>query len=135
MILEILSAVNFALGCYDTFVTRRRMKYFGKNFELNYLIKFLSTYLGPDLASVIGVLGPCVGWTYIFCYFNLPVALALMVGFGLKRFEIQLTSLQFEKNALQIQKMMKDFRAVNESTLHSGELTPHDGPENLKEGK
>jgi len=111
------------------------MKAFGKQFELNSLIKVLSTPLGPDLAAVIGVLGPCVGWTFIFTFFNLPWALALLVGFNAKRFEIQLQSRVYERSALKIQKMMKEFRAVNESTLHSGELTPHDGPENSREGE
>ncbi len=111
MILQALAATNFLLGSYDAWLTRKRMKAFGVNFELNGLIKFLSHLLGPDLASVIGVLGPCVGWTFIFCYFNLPVALAIMIGYGLKRFEIQLQSRVFEKNALKIQKMMNEFRA------------------------
>ena len=105
------------------------------NFELNRLIKVLSTHLGPELAAVIGVLGPCVGWTYIFSYFNLPWALALMVGFNLKRFEIQLSSAVFEKQARALQKMMKEFRSANSATLPEGESTPSADRENSKEGK
>jgi hypothetical protein len=135
VILQILAACNFFLGSYDAWVTQHRMKLFGKNFELNRLIKSLSTHLGPEIASVIGVLGPCVGWTYIFCYFNLLWALALMVGFNLKRFEQQLTSVAFEREARKIQKMINEFGASNPSTLHGGESTPSEAPFNSKRGK
>jgi len=111
------------------------MKAFGTGFELNSLIKKLSTHMGPEIASIIGVLGPCVGWTYIFTYFNLTWALALMVGFNAKRFEIQLSSSVFEKQAREIQKALKEFRSTNESTLHSGELTPPVDRSNFKEGE
>jgi len=134
MVLELLAASNFLLGAYDAWLTQRRMKAFGVNFELNRLIKALSTHLGPELAAVIGVLGPCVGWTYIFFYFNLPWALALMVGFNLKRFEIQLSSAVFEKQAGQIQKMLNDFRA-SDATLPSVESTTKDARSNSSEVK
>ena len=133
MLIQLLAATNFLLGTYDTWLTRKRMKAFGDNFELNGLVKRLSTHLGPDLAASIGVLGPVIGWTYIFYYFNLPVFLALMVGFGLKRFEIQLASRVYEKNILQIRKMMNEFRA-SDTTLLSGESTPKDARSNFKEG-
>lgn len=135
MILQVLAASNFLLGAYDAWLTRRRMKAFGKNFELNQLIKVLSTHLGPDLAAVVGVLGPCVGWTFIFTFFNLPWALALLVGFNAKRFEIQLQSRVYEKSALKIQKMMNEFRSANEATLPSGESTPSADLSNFKEGE
>lgn len=135
MILQALAATNFLLSAYDAYLTNRRMKAFGSNIELNGLIKYLSTPLGPELASVIGVLGPCVGWTFILCYFNLPVALALLVGFGVKRFEIQIASRVYERSTLQIQKMMKEFRSANGATLPPGESTPSADRENLKEGK
>ncbi len=134
VILQVLATANFLLGAYDAWLTQKRMKAFGVNFELNKLIKVLSTRLGPDLASVIGVLGPCVGWTYIVCYFNLPIPLALMVGFGLKRFEVQLASRVYEKNALKIQKMMHEFRGSG-ATLPPAESTAQDSRLNSKEGK
>lgn len=130
MILEALAAGNFALGVYDAYITQRRIKLFGVNFELNKLIKSVSTHLGPELAAIIGVLGPCVGWTYIFTYFNAAIPLALMVGFGLKRFEMQLSSRAYEKAALEMQKMIDEFRASNTATLPVGELTPLDAREN-----
>jgi len=134
MILQLLAATNFFLGAYDAYLTNRRMKAFGKNFELNGLIKFITTRLGPELASIIGVLGPCVGWTYIFTYFNLPWALALMVGFNLKRFENQLSSSVFEKQAREIQKLINKFGSER-ATLPLGESTPPADPFSSKEGK
>lgn len=110
------------------------MKAFGKNFELNRLIKLIATHAGPELAAVIGVLGPCVGWTYIFTYFNLPWALALMVGFNLKRFEQQLSSAVFEKEARKIQRMINDFGRQG-ATLPPSESTDKDRPDFSKEGK
>ena len=125
MILQILAATNFLLGAYDAWLTQHRIKAFGKGFELNGLIKVLSTHLGPDLAAVIGVLGPCVGWTYIFTYFNLTWALALMVGFNVKRFEMQLSSRVFEKQATALKVMMDEF-GNREATLPSAESTAKD---------
>lgn len=125
MILQILAATNFLLGAYDAWLTQHRIKAFGKGFELNRLIKELSTLLGPDLAAIIGVLGPTVGWTYIFTYFNLPWALALMVGFNAKRFEIQLSSRVFEKQATILKKMMDEIGRT-EATLPSSESTDKD---------
>lgn len=134
MILETLAATNFLLGAYDAWLTQRRIKLFGKGFELNRLIKELSTLMGPETAAIVGVLGPVVGWTYILSYFNLTWALALLVGYNLKRFELQLSSAVFEKHAREIQKMLKEFGST-ESTLHSGESTPPVDPSNFKEGE
>lgn len=135
MILQLLAATNFLLGSYDAYITRRRMKMFGNSFELNGLIKLLATHLGPDLAAAIGVLGPCVGWTYIFFYFNLPIALAIWVGYSLKKLEIQLASGAYEKNLLEVKDLIERYRASSESTLHSGELTPPEARFVSKEGK
>lgn len=111
MLLELLALTNFSLGVYDTYLTSRRMKAFGLNFELNTLIRFIATHLGPDGAAVLGVLVPVVGWTYIFTYFNLPVALALLVGYNIKRFELQLSSAAFENSAKEIQRQINEFQA------------------------
>lgn len=124
MTLEILASLNFLLGAYDSWLTQRRIKSFGVNFELNRLVKRISTFLGPDLAAIIGVLGPSVGWTYIFCFFNLPVLLALLVGYNLKRFEMQLSSQVFEDNLKKIQKSIEEFRSRKSTTLLEGESTP-----------
>ena len=113
MILQVLAACNCILGAYDAWITQHRMRAFGLNFELNRLVKSIATRMGPEMGAAIAVFGPVVGWTYIFYYFNLPWALALMGGYGLKRFEIQLQSRVFEKNALQIQKMMRDYKEMN----------------------
>jgi hypothetical protein len=135
MLLQILALTNFLLGVYDAFLTQRRMKTFGVNFELNRLIKAIVHPLGPELASVVGILGPVVGWSYIFCYFNLPWALALMVGFNLKRFEMQLSSSVFERSAKQMQKMINEYRSANPATLPGGESTPQADRDISKEGK
>lgn len=135
MILQALAATNFFLSAYDAWLTQKRMKAFGNNFELNKLVKVLSTRLGPELAAAIGVLGPCVVWTYIFFYFNLPVALAIMVGYGFKRFELQLASRVYEQKVLEMTRMINEFRATNAATLPVGESTPPVARENLNEGK
>lgn len=136
MLIQLLAASNFLLGAYDAWLTQKRIKLFGKGFELNRLIKILTTHTGPETAAIIGVLGPVVGWTYILSYFNLTWALALLVGYNLKRFELQLSSAVFEAHAREIQTMLKKFRSADESTLHSsGELTPPADRSSSKEGK
>jgi|SRR6267142_1533161 len=134
MILQALATTNFLLGAYDTWLTQKRMKAFGVNFELNKLVKLLSTRLGPESASVIGVLGPLVGWTYIFFYFNLPVCLAIMVGYGFKRFELQLASRVYEQKVLEMTRMINEFRGSG-ATLPPAESTAQDSRLNSKEGK
>jgi hypothetical protein len=134
MIIQILAAANFLLGCYDAWLTQHRIKAFGKGFELNRLIKGLSTLLGPQFAALIGVLVPVVGWTYIFTYFNLLWALALMVGFNAKRFEMQLSSRVFEKQATAMKKMMDEIGRT-EATLPSSELTDKDARSNFEGDK
>jgi hypothetical protein len=135
LVVQILAGTNFLLGVYDCYLTQRRIKLFGRGFELNRLIKAISTLTGPEIAAVIGVLGPVVGWTYIFCYFNLTWALALMVGYGLKRFEMQLSSIAFEKNAIEIQKLINEKLGSESATLPDDESTSQSEPSNLKEGK
>lgn len=110
------------------------MRLFGLNFELNRLVKTIATHTGPETAAALAVFGPVVGWTYIFCYFNFPWALALMVGFNLKRFEIQLSSAVFEKEARKIQKMINDFGRQG-ATLPPSESTDKDRPDFSKGGK
>jgi len=95
----LLATVNFLLGAFDAYITQRRIRDYGVHVELNGIIRWLATHLGPYLASLIGVLGPCVGWTYIFTALELPIPLAILIGFNLKRFHIQLSSLQFEREA------------------------------------
>jgi len=135
MIIQILAAVNCALAIYDANLTRRRIRDFGTGFELNRLIRWLATHTGPELASVIGILGPVVGWTYILSYFNQPVLLAIWVGYALKRFEIQLSSAVFEKRVRDIKKMLEEYRGANEATLPSGESTPPAPRSISREGK
>jgi hypothetical protein len=95
----ILAAINFLLGAFDAYITQRRLRDYGPSVELNSIIRYMATHLGPYLASIIGVLGPCIGWTYIFTVLNQPVFLAVLIGFNLKRFEIQWASLRFEAQA------------------------------------
>jgi hypothetical protein len=134
MLIEVLATSNFLLGAYDAWLTQRRMRAFGVNFELNRLIKAISVHLGPELAAIIGILGPCVGWTYIFFYFHLTWTLALMVGFNLKRFEMQLSSAVFEKQVKEIQKALNGIGSKS-APLPDGESTPKLDPTDSLRGK
>lgn len=132
MIFQLLAATSFLLWAYDAWLSQDRMKKYGNGFELTASIKFLSTYLGPELAVILGIMGPAVGWIYIFKIFNLTWALALMTGFGIKRFEVQLTSRVFEKQAAALRQMINDLGS-DTSTLHAGESTPKSEPSNSKD--
>ena len=121
-----LAAANFLLGTFDTWLTQRRITDYGVTVELNGLIRKLSTYLGPMLGAILGVMVPVFCLTYLLYYFNMPVLLALLVGFNLKRFEIQFASLMFEKQAKNIKKMIDEYNKIagSEATLPSDESTP-----------
>jgi len=99
MILESLAALNFALSAFDAYLTQRRIREYGVNVEMNCWIRKLSTQLGPQTAALIGVMVPGTLWTYCFLYFSLGIPLAFLTGFNLKRFLIQLTSIELERDA------------------------------------
>lgn len=129
-----LALLNFLLGVFDTWLTQKRIRDYGVSVELNGMIRRLSTLLGPQMGSIIGVLVPASLWTYIFLYFHLPIALAVLVGFNLKRFEIQFASLLFERQAKNIKEMIDDYHklADSEATLPSGESTPKESASSSK---
>ena len=104
MIFQLLAATSFLLWAYDAWLSQDRMKKYGNGFEL----------------------------TALFKIFNLTWALALMTGFGIKRFEVQLTSRVFEKQAAALRQMINDLGS-DTSTLHAGESTPKSEPSNSKD--
>lgn len=107
-----IAAINFLIGAFDTYLTQRRITDYGVEVELNNLIRWMSTCLGPQVAAILGVMLPTTLWTYLLYYFNLPIMLALLTGFNLKRFEIQVASLFFEHRAKNIQKMIDDYNKL-----------------------
>lgn len=123
-----LALLNFLLGVFDTWLTAKRITDYGESVELNGLIRRLSTLMGPMMGSFVGVLLPVSMWTYLGLYFHLPILLALLVGFNLKRFEIQVASLMFERQAKNIKKMIDDYNklAGSSATLPLDESTPKD---------
>jgi hypothetical protein len=139
-LLAFLILANFLLGVHDAYFTERLLQSCGKVAEFNRAITFLSTRLGPRAATMLGVLGPCVGWTLGLSYFNLGVPLALLVGFNLKRFTLHVATLRFLKDAQKIQHLINSAQqlknlAGKDATLPSDEATSQLPASSLKESK
>lgn len=121
-----LAAANFLLGAHDCWLTARRVKEYGSRVETTKSVRGLTTLLGPQFGSLLGVLIPSVVWTIILTLLDAPIALALLVGWNLKRFDRQLASLEFEKQHKKNMPAMID--AYNK--LAGGEATlPSDSQE------
>jgi len=133
MLIEILAAANFVLGAFDAYITKSRIEEYGPQVELNSLLKWMATHLGPSIASVIGVMGPVIGWTLEAVSFNWPLLLAFWVGFNVKRVETQLVSLFVLRHWHKAQKLIEDYKKSGGSgaTLPPGESTPKEPPPNI----
>jgi hypothetical protein len=107
LILQLLALTNFALGAFDCWLTQRRIKAYGPKVELNRGIRKLSTLLGPEIAAILGVMIPVFGWSYGLYFFKLAIPLAFLTGFNLKRFFIQMTSIQLERDA-RVHKLLQE---------------------------
>jgi hypothetical protein len=103
--LLLLALLNFLLAVFDTWLTGRRIKDYGPQVELNRFVRYLSTRLGPELGTLIGILGPVSLQTILFVSLNWPVALGILIGLRLKLFWIQLLSMAFEKD---VKKFIKE---------------------------
>src|ERR671924_1718321 len=122
----ILAAVNFALGCFDVYVTRRHIVRYGTQVETNELIVLLATRLGPELAALIGVILPTALWTLLLSGLGYNIPLAILVGYNLRRFVLRLSTLKFEYDLLKIKKHIDS--GSTSATLPEGESTPQVDP-------
>lgn len=124
-----LSIAYFACLVMDMYITRRRIKDYGPEIELNSFIKKLATLLGPELGALIGVGTIGIGWLYIFNYFHLSSLLAISLGWKLKMFKIQIDSIFFEHQLKKMAKVINDKHFGSEdATLPSGDLTSKPDP-------
>jgi hypothetical protein len=131
MLIQALAAANFALGAFDAYITKMRIEEYGPKVEINALLKWMATRLGPAAGAVIGVMLPTVGWTMAACALNWPVLLAFWVGFNCKRVETQLVSLWVLRHMQAAQKLIEDYKKSGGSgaTLPPGETTPKESPD------
>jgi hypothetical protein len=110
-----LAILNFLLGAFDAYVTRRHIARYGVQVESNQFIVWLSTRLGPELAAIIGILCPTALWTLLLGGIGASVPLAILVGYNLRRFVLRLSTLKFELDLLKLKKKL----ASGEATLPS----------------
>src|SRR5437879_619164 len=94
-----LALANLGIGAFDAYLTQRRMKDYGFDIELNKAIRWIATQTGPETAAYIGIIIPTFLQSLVGLAFNLPSALALLVGFRARFFWTQWQSLKFEKQA------------------------------------
>ena len=103
--LAALAAIFFGLVVFDATFTRRRMRLFGLNVELNSLIKNACALLGIELGIFCTMLLPAAALTLLMYRTHFQVGLALLIGFRARLSYIQLASLKFEKD---IRKFFKE---------------------------
>lgn len=107
--LQALAILFFGLCAFDSVFTRRRMRLFGLNVELNSLIKNTCALCGIELGVFLTMLLPAAALTFLLYKTHFEVGLALLIGFRARLSYIQIQSLKFEKQ-------IREFQA----TLNSG---------------
>lgn len=120
--LDALVLTYFSLGVFDAWLTCRRIKDYGPAVETNKSIRKMAHHLGPQIAAVVGVMVPTVSIAFLLWLFQLPIVLALLVGFNFKRFDIQLASLEYEKIHRNIKEQIAEYNKLHgskEATLPS----------------
>lgn len=135
MLFQFLALSNFALGCFDAYVTRRRIKDYGVRIEINSLARWLSTHLGPEAGTFISVLGPLVGWVIVCKLMGWVLPLAVLLGVNIKRADIQLISVHLESQA-QVKEMLKQYKVngigSTDATLPSDSKSPKVDPSSFR---
>lgn len=134
MLLQLLATANFGLGTFDAYVTRRRIKDYGANIELNSFIKAMATRLGPEIATFIGVLGPISGWILLSFLTGWTLPLAVLLGMNIKRFEIQMISVTLERDE-RVRKILQQYKQFGSApaTLPGDSKNPKADPPSPKE--
>jgi hypothetical protein len=129
----ILAFILFALATFDTWLTAKRIRTYGKWVELHGGVRLFAKLFGPEMGAVLGIMIPTLLWVLFAKAFNLTWLLALIVGLRARFCWIQLESLVFEKTLRQyikehkLDKKAGDASQVTPSTC-SGVDTPHSSP-------
>lgn len=114
MTLELLAAANTLFVLFDAYVTESRIRKYSPNAEMQRGIRWLATRLGPKLGTILGVVGPGLGWTAGLAYFNLAIPLALLTGYNAKRFMIRWMSFKLE-NDPRVQALLKELGSESDT--------------------
>jgi len=135
MLIKIFAAAIFGLTVFDTYLTRRRIKDYGIEVEINPGIRYLSTLFGSEISTLLLLLIPSLLWIYLGIQFNLVGFLGFLAGFKLRFFYNQLESLAFEKEAKAIQKLINlRSRALPSQSKSEQDSDPSQtGPTNSEE--
>lgn len=95
--LKALIAAYFAITCFDAWLTNARMNKYGADVELTPAIRKMAKAISPEFATIVGILAPSTAVCALCFLFRAPVIVALLLGFRLHFFYIQLQSIAFEK--------------------------------------
>lgn len=104
--LQFLVLLNLALAGFDAYLSGRRIREYSVSVELNAVIRKLARTLGPELGATVGVLIPAAGMIGLFAFFKWAIPLALLAGYRLHMFVIQLQSIAFEAECRAIKKKL-----------------------------
>ena len=120
-----LAAINFALGAFDCWLTRRQMHEFGIHVELNTAIRWLSAWLGVDAGVLLGIAIPLAAQTGLLVWVHWTTVLAILVGFRIKMAFIQAQSIVFEREIKAFKASLRGDSAPPSSAPHDeGIVTP-----------
>jgi len=92
-----LAFTYFSLCTFDSWITRKRLIHYGPQVEGNEVIRNLSTKMGPEVATYVGIILPSILITLVLVALNWPIALSGLIGYRVRMFINQFQSLQFEK--------------------------------------
>ena len=118
--LSTLAILFFILIVFDAAFTRRRMRMFGLNVELNPIIKNMCAILGVELGVTLSMVVPAAALTYLLYMTHFQVGLALLIGFRARLTYVQLQSVKFEKQIKEYRaKIIRDHQAALEQAQNS----------------
>jgi len=69
-----LAFTYFSLCTFDSWITRKRLIHYGPQVEGNEVIRNLSTKMGPEVATYVGIILPSILITLVLVALNWPIA-------------------------------------------------------------
>jgi hypothetical protein len=92
----VMAFAIFVLAAHDCTFTERRIKKFGGDIEMSWLVYNLLPFVGLQLALAFGIMIPTLVLVSIFAVRNWTILLAIWLGAKLLNVRYQYLSLQLE---------------------------------------
>lgn len=102
-----LALILVVLAMFDSWLTAKRIRRYGRAVELNGAIRRLAKWLGPEVGAGVGIFFPTLCLIDLCVLFHLTWVLGVLVGARGRFFYTQLQSLQFEKQVTELAARLK----------------------------